>query len=294
MGYHALQRVVVRLLFDPAFVEAVYANPETAFAGVDVSEAERQQVLQTDRRAWGYDQLRRQRSLRALADEFKSSVTLALAETRSLRFLEAYFSSPFFHEAVQNRGSMGLSFAAYLAEMVRQGTLKTPQLPDILRLETTLAACRRELPAAHQQGNNRLPKTLDDATVVQLAPAFSVGSFNGNVVSIMQSIESYLFEVSLMPAMVLCDDAPRLTGLPPVEPKKKVFMQFQPGGAGINLIQIERDEFLVLYETKKPKSIGTVLSRARTAGVSIKKATEILAEAVENRVVSLIAKGSAG
>ena len=109
MSYHTLQRVVVRMLFDDAFVAALYSNPEETLANLDLSTSERAQLLAVDRRAWGYDSLRRRRTLRTLVEEFKISTTRVLAETRSLASLDSFFSSEHFHRSVQERGSISLN-----------------------------------------------------------------------------------------------------------------------------------------------------------------------------------------
>ena len=116
MSHHTLQKLVVRMHFDEAFVAAIHAAPEQTLANLDLTEAERQQLLSVDRRAWRYDALRRKRTLRTLVEEFKTSTTIVLAETRSLASLEQFFSSSFFHGAVQERGSLGLSFAEFLLD----------------------------------------------------------------------------------------------------------------------------------------------------------------------------------
>ena len=47
MSSAAVQRVVVRMLHDPALVEAVYADAEAALAGLDLSDQERAWPMST-------------------------------------------------------------------------------------------------------------------------------------------------------------------------------------------------------------------------------------------------------
>src|SRR5262249_60232618 len=136
---------MVRMLFDGEFVEEVYAAPGRAFGGLDLTEAERGQLLGVDRRAWRHDPLRRRRTLRTLAEEFKVSTTIILAETRLLASLERFFSSRFFHGSVRERRSLGLAFAEFLLDGFRRGEWKTPQIAGVVRLEGAIAACRRAL-----------------------------------------------------------------------------------------------------------------------------------------------------
>lgn len=282
MSYHALQRLSVRLLFDPAFVERLYNEPDTALRGLDLTESERAQLLSVDRRAWGYDTLRRRRTLRTLVEEFKVSSTMVLAQTRSMASLEAFFSSDKFHSSVEQRGSMALSFAAFLADMQ---SVMIAQFADVLRLETTTARCRRSLQSA-PDGSVELPLTVSDVAKVQLAPGNDVGRFQGRVIETIQRVEQYLFEVSLMPAVALCDDAPRLEGLPEVD-TKKIHLLFTPGAAGITLVNIDKYDYLVLYEARKPIAIKDLLQRARNAGVPAQRAQRIVSNALEERTLTL-------
>lgn len=279
MSYHALQRVVVRMLFDPAFVDQCYNDPANALIDLDLTEMERVQLLATDRRAWGYDPLRRQRTLRTLVEEFKVSTTLALAETRKLAFLDSFFSSKHFHNAVQTRASMGLAFAKFLSEACQSGQLKTAQLPDIVRVESALARCRREL--TQVRANTALPQSINENVRVKLAAAHDVSAYQANTITTIQRVEQYLFEVNLMPAMVLCDDAPRLNNLPAVDTKKRLFLLVAPSANGVSLIHLERVDYLVLLEARIASTIKQLAERVAVVGVTRNKAHEVISEALE-------------
>jgi hypothetical protein len=281
MSHHTLQKLMVRMLFDEAFVAAVHNAPEQILAPLDLTEAERAQLLSVDRRAWRYDALRRKRTLRTLVEEFKISTTIALAATQSLASLEQFFSSPFFHNAVQTRGSLGLSFADFLLDGWQKATWSVPQLPDIIRLESALATCRRTLAQEGAYDVGELPATISDRASIRLAPGFGVGSYQANIIATIQQVEQYLFEVSLMPAMALCDDAPRLPELVAVEPKQKTYLLFSPGATGISLTEIDKMTYLVLYEARRSGEIKTILARAQTSGVNVRRAQGVLSEWLE-------------
>src|SRR5262249_38308472 len=262
---HTLQKLMVRMLFDEEFVEEVYAAPERALGGHDLTEAERSQLLGVDRRAWRHDPLRRRRTLRTLAEEFKVSTTIILAETRLLASLELFVSSRFFHGSGEERASMGLAFAEFLLDGFRRGEWKTPQIADVVRLEAAIAACRRALAREGTLAGD-LPATISDRARVRLAPGYDVAGFQANVIATIQRVEQYLFELSLMPAMALCGDAPRLPALPEVAEQKKVYLLFSPGAAGISITNLDKSDFLVLYETKRAVEIRGLLSRVAPAG----------------------------
>lgn len=289
MSYHTLQKLLVRMLFDERFVAEVYAEPVRAFAGLDLTEIERSQLLSVDRRVWQHDMLRRKRTLQTLAEEFKISTTIVLAETRSLASLENFFSSSFFHRSIQERGSMGRAFSEFLLEGCRNGTWTAPQIPDVARLEAALAGCRRALAREGFYEAGELPATISDRSRVRLAPGYDVGSFQANVIPSIQHVERYLFELSLMPAMALCDDAPRLTGLPEVDSSKKVYLLFGPGAAGISITNLDKASYLTLYETKRPVEIKSLLSKPGSARANAKRTEEILSEWLESGALMLAA-----
>lgn len=285
MSYHTLQHLVVRMLFDPAFVNSVYQNPEQALADLNLSEQEKKQLLSIDPRAWNHDPLRRLRTMRTLVEEFKVSATLVLSETRRLSFLENFFSSKIFHQFIQDRKSMALAFAEYLSNAFAKGELTTPQLNDVLRLETLMARCRREL--TNKIRIPALPEKLNENLRVRLIPGADVGAFQANTVETIQAVEKYLFEVSLMPAMVLCDDAPRLENLPKVEQKKKVYLLCLPAANGVSLVDIDRLDYLVLIEARTTLTIQQIVERSLASGVTRTKAQEIIATALEEETLYL-------
>ena len=61
MSYHQLQRVVVRMLYDPAFVAQIFADATTALRDEDLTDQERRWLVEVDRRAYAVDPLRRTR-----------------------------------------------------------------------------------------------------------------------------------------------------------------------------------------------------------------------------------------
>ena len=288
MSYHTLQKLLVRLHFDEEFVEAVYSDSARALAGLDLTDAERDQLLNVDRRAWRYDPLRRRRTLRTLVEEYKVSTTIALSETRSLASLERFFSSAFFHAAVQDRGSMGLAFSEFLLDGHRQGAWTAPQLSDVVRLEATIAACRRSLEREGEYRAGELPTTISDRTRVKLAPGHNVARFQANVIETIQRVEQYLFELSLLPAMALCDDAPRLTGLPEVDQQKKVYLLFSPGAAGISLTHLDKSTFAILAETKRAVEIRSLLARPGATKDKARQTQAILSEWLENGALMIV------
>ncbi len=281
MSHRTLERVYVRMLFDPALVDAVYADADAALAGLDLAPHERAQLTAVDRRAWAHDPLRRYRTLRTLAEEYKASTTLALAATRSLASLDAFFSSAEFHRAVQERGSLALAFADYLARLAVERFPDAPHVADVVALERMLARCRRELEVAGEA--EPLLSSIDARSVLALAPGHAAGRFDANVVEAINAAERYLFEVGLMPAVALCEDAPRLAPLPPVA-GEPAWLLALPSSSGVSLMPIDGDYFALLDAfSAGPRPLGEAAREAVAGGVE--------AADVDTMVVSLLEQG---
>ena len=206
MSHHGLQRALVVALHDPAFVAALHADPDTALAPFDLEAAERAQLLAVDRRAFGVDRLRRQRVLRAIVEELKGALAIALAEVRSLRFAEGFFSSPAFHRAVAADRPLVLALADYLADAHARGRLSSPHLLPVLALERARAEARRDVARAPRPG-------------LDLAPGLRLLASDAAALAALQAAEQHLFELSLLPHAALCDDRPALALPPPGAPR---------------------------------------------------------------------------
>lgn len=286
MSYHTLQKLVVRMLFDQEFTAQVYGNSET-LAEFDLTDAERAQLLNVDRRAWRHDALRNRRTLRTLVEEFKISTTIILAETRSLASLEGFFSSPFFHHSIQQRGSLARAFADFLLDGCQRGLWNSPQIADVARLELTMVGCRRSLAREGNEEPAELPPTIDPRAFVKLAPGHDVASFQANVIPTIQHVEKYLFELSLMPAMALCDDAPRLQDLPPVNAQQKAYFLFYPNENSISMLDLDKASYLVLYDTRRRIQIPQLVAR-HSQKTNTKPATEIALAWLEEGSLRLV------
>jgi len=88
--------------------------------------------------------------------------------------------------------------------------------------------------------------------------------------------------------MALCDDAPKLTGLPEIDQQKKVYLLFGPGATGISISNLDKPSYLVLYETKRAVEIKSLLSRLGTVSASARRAQEILSESLENGALMIV------
>jgi hypothetical protein len=281
----AAQRAVVRMLFDPRFAEAARRDPDRVLAALD--PALRRQLVAVDDRAFRVDRLRQRRTLRTLSEEFKGSTTLALAETRSLAFLERFFESAAFHRAVDEGGLLALAYAEFLGYEIAAGKLTTPSLAGVLTIESALARARREAAAA---GAAKLTAaTVDEGAgdQLQLAPGVVSVTVPAGAMAALQQAERYLFEVNLMPAIALCDDAPRLQLDASVADRTPLHLVAVPTSSGVSLVTIDEPLAVLLrclWPTPRPRS--AVLAEAAARGLPPADARARLQELLADEIVT--------
>lgn len=101
----ALQRVMVRLLYDPTLVARLYGGETPSFITAEQASMLRAHPPQ----AWGTDPYRASRTLQALIEEYPASSSLIDAKT-----LHAFFRHPVFHNAIMNRRVLAEAFGQWL------------------------------------------------------------------------------------------------------------------------------------------------------------------------------------
>lgn len=129
----SLQRVVVRMLVDPAFAERVHSGEPLS----ELSPAERELLDAVDPRAFRTDRYRRSRLLQACIEEHLVAVAVLTDGGRALDRADAFFSDPALHHCVQERDVLTLAFGRWLEAKVG----------PLARLDLAVAhARRRRLP----------------------------------------------------------------------------------------------------------------------------------------------------
>ena len=147
------------MLFDPTLVDRVYADPQHALAGLDLTSAECLYLVKMDKRRWQADALRSARSLHGLAMEFKVSTHL-YCRRYPLNTLMAFFQSQSFHGCIMSESSLAVAFGVWLAHYV-------PDLSPMIALERTIAARRRR----HPHPGQKAAWSLNDCVDVLDGPA---------------------------------------------------------------------------------------------------------------------------
>lgn len=167
MSHQHLQRVLVRMLYDPTFAARVFSDPATTLHDEALTEQERRWLVTVDQRAYAVDTLRRTRTLGVLLEEFPVSVHHLLQQTAQPALVEDFFASPAFHTCIQRRGSLAVAFGEYLRseELLK----RCPEL-DILplvQIEAAIVRLRRQ-PAAPATRPAPPPSLLALAPMVTL------------------------------------------------------------------------------------------------------------------------------
>ncbi len=127
MNPRAIQRAIVRMMYDPAFVAAIHG----ARAVPGLAEPERALLRQVDRRAFTTDRFRRARAVQAIVDEYPAS-----AAAIGLAAVESFLDSRAFHAVLVGRGAMALAFGTWLED----------QASGVGRIEASMAGLRRREP----------------------------------------------------------------------------------------------------------------------------------------------------
>lgn len=257
MSTTALQRVYVRMLFDPAFVARVHANPSAALEGAGLNERERGWLLACDRRLFTADPLRRRRTLKGLLEEYRASSALAVAAGRRLAVLDAFFSSECFHDSVQRRGSMALAYGDYLA-----GLGLDPRVAPVSRIERAIAAARRGPVSA------RKVAAFDPVAAYRVAPHVALARVPSDALAAMQAVEQVLFEISLAPVCALAEDGPDLAAIPTIEGALVTLLAVRGEGDHVSLEELPHGLAALLAVAAEGVDGRTLLEKAEALRAS--------------------------
>lgn len=260
MSTAALQRVYVRMLFDPELVARVYADIDAALTDEELSAKEKSWLVACDRRLFSADPLRRRRTLKGLLDEFKASAALAVSATKRLVVLDAFFSSTPFHRTIQHRGSLALAFAEYLISL----EALDPRIPAVAAIERAIARARRGRISKKQ------PEPFDPDAAYGLASHAALATVPPNALSLMQAVEQVLFEISLAPVAALASDGPNLSHLPPLEPGSATLLATRGEDGNVSLEELPEGLAPLLQAAERVRVGADLDALASSAGASIR------------------------
>jgi hypothetical protein len=239
-----LQRVVVRMLFDPTFCDRVYADPLAALPDIELTAEECQWLVTPDRRAYGVDVHRRSRALTGLLEEYPVAGALALRCAQGLQRLYDFFAADIFHQCIQQRGSLADAFGVYLSA---DTFVAQPEIAHLVAVERGIARVRRAPPLPDVRHN---PLTED--TPLCLAPWVALLSLPAGTLSRYSQLRHHLVQYGAPLLAAVLDTAYQL----PVAP-----LPSQEETAFILVVGVPGEEGPALEQTSG--ELGTLLAAAQ-------------------------------
>ncbi|ETX03736.1 hypothetical protein [Candidatus Entotheonella palauensis] len=282
MSAIVLQRVVVRMMYDPAFRKRVYANPERTLRDVPLTPQERQWLVTPAPSAYGTDGYRSSRALTGLLEEFPVAGALAVRLPRGIQRLQQFFATPSFHQCVQERGSMAAAFGAYLGSEAFRSR-KTPlESAHIARVETGIAQVRRSSPPLSFS-----TESVTAETRFGLAPWVALLTVHPDTLdrysALLASLRQY--DGSLIEAVL--DTQHHLPTGPAFRGKATAYVLVShiPGSDGPSLESMSDDLGNLLAAVRTPRLLGEVWALVEEMGCEPQEARDVIAGLVEDRIL---------
>lgn len=271
MSHIALQRIIVRMLYDPTFADAVYRDASEALSGVELSESDVTMLLEADRRAWRLDPMRRTRALQALLEEYPVACALVAHTTDQGAQLDLFFSSSHFHRAIQERGSLALAFGSYLA--VLAGRLDRRDVEAFAHLEEAIARSRR--PRPHSQGE--VP-----VGTVRLADGIKLVRVPRGVIRRFGEIRERMTRAGLNGGQLVLSTEVRLEAMPVESQEEIALVEPCEMGEGPTLTILEDALAAALIQADPGTSKEALFERLRSHGAESGEEEEILEALIED------------
>jgi hypothetical protein len=237
---------MIRLLHDPAFAAAVYADPERTLGDVELTSKERAWLTAEPAAAWRTDPARPARVLAALAEEYPATCALACDRVPS------FFASRDFHAAVQERGSLALAFGDHLMRSA------DPRVSVLARLERAIAAVRRA---------PERPTAAAGALLLRLSPRASVLRVPEGALGLLATLRS-----GKPPGPLRSEDEPVLVFAP-------------PDGGEVTLEALPPALAALLERATPGVAYIELLAEARRLGAALGEDTEIVAGLVADALL---------
>ena len=290
MSERALQRIMVRMLFDAAYAARVAETPTEALVGEEVTDEERSWLAAPDPRAWRADSGRPSRALTVLAQEYPTSLALCMAAGGAPAQPMGFFSSLEFHQCVRGRGSMAIAFGDYLIALSLKGVIQDRRLTHLVRLEQAIARLRRgapaAAPAAHHPGS--LLQRSPDKAIHEAAAG--TADLHDEIYAELPPSGADLATTVLAPGR----EAPR-TPVDPEQSEPLLLELARDDGPRVKfpvgIAEVTRELFDLLRFASSPRRFEEICEEAIRLGASPDDAADIIASLVEEG--ALVGLGSA-
>lgn len=283
MSAIALQRVVVRMMYDADFRQRVYANPERALRDVSLTPQERQWLVTPAPNAYGADAYRRGRALSGLLEEFPVASALAVRQPRGLQRLQQFFASPAFHQCVQTRGSLAAAFGKYLVSATFRSRQTPSEMAHIAAVETAIAQVRRAPPplsAAMAPITSETPIGLAPWVVLLTVHPDTLECYR-TLLAFLQQYRGDLVEAVLDTRYRHTPRAPALRGVATAY----VLVSFIPGSDGPSLESVNDDLGELLKAASTPRSMAAWYRLVESMDCDPQEAQEVIEGLVDDRIL---------
>lgn len=270
MAHVALQRVIVRMLWDPEFAERVRTQTGVALAGEDLTTDEIAWLQKPDPRAWRTDPQRRARTLHGLLEEFPASGVLVARHPRGVFFLDRFFSSTTFHACIRDGASLALAFGTYLAREIA-AAVEDPRVRALAGLESEVASFRRRV---IDPADRMLPPGI------RLSPSCGLVAVPAGAVGLLQEIARRVSRVKGGAPAVIAAGSPGFHDLPAKVAFDSATALLRAGG-GDEITVEELPEgiaALLRFADGTPRTRDALLAEARRHGADPGEDAEIVDE----------------
>lgn len=299
LSHVALQRVMVRMLFDPEYARRVLSQPQSALAGEMLTDQERSWLLRPDPRAWRADPERPLRSLDVLLREFPTSASLAVRASGGPEALREYFSSELFHRVIRERGSMALGFGQHLVRLVESGRVADRRVIPLARLETAIARIRRRSYAGRPPAilGEELPPVSPILSAearggsVRLSPDKALHTAEAGCADLRDAILQQIGAIGQPAAGAVLDPDSPLPDLQ-VDPSRgePLLLEILPDDgpsvkAQVGIAEITPELYSILAFACEPRSVREIVAEVRRLGATDADAPEIVDGLIEEGVL---------
>ena len=193
-----LQRIVIRLLFDPTLVDQLYDEPEKTAHQLGLTSKELGMFHAQPRWRWGLDQERTHRALEGLLLHCPVSIFTLMSFGRPPSLLLEFFSSRIFHETIQTRALLAHGFLTWLTQLP-QGPV-----PDrlwnrwivITQIEYQLAQVRLSLNELSTHDSSSIDHKIPPTKQRSLSPYAQFMKSQRDTLDIYQSLSTQIHSLS--------------------------------------------------------------------------------------------------
>ncbi|MFN8548539.1 MAG: hypothetical protein U0527_11420 [Candidatus Eisenbacteria bacterium] len=283
MSHIAVQRVMVRMLFDRAYADRVLATPEETLRGEDVSERERAWLLRPDPRAWRADAGRPRRALSALLQEYPSSFALIVRSMGTLDILASYFASLHFARAVGPRGSMALAFGDFLLAEVHAGRISDPRVAALAGLERAFAQL-------HRTSTSREPEAGFEATHFSLSSDKSLYRAPRGTADLHEAIHLALNETGHPMGQAVLEPPPLPSAAVSTDELEPLLLELlRDDGPRVKYLagaaEITEELFSLLEYARQRRTFAELVAEVTRLGAEESEAPEVIAGLIEETIL---------